>query len=96
MPQFRRPITLDMTPDGRFAGPASGGPSWPVKLGAVATIVAASIGALVVGALVLWLALWLVAFAAVAGLVAWAAFRIQMWRMRNRTQGAPPAPWMRR
>jgi O-antigen/teichoic acid export membrane protein len=65
-------------------------------LGAIATVVAASICALVVGALVLWLALWLVAIAAVAGLVAWTAFRFQVWRMRNRAPGAPPAPWIRR
>lgn len=96
MNRFRAPVTLDMTPDGRFTDRRRGFLSWPTKLGAAAAIVAVSLCALVIGALLLWLALWLVAIAAVAGLVAWAAFRFQLWRARHRVRPAPPAAWGRR
>jgi hypothetical protein len=91
MDPFRRPITLDMTPEGRFTGP--GRPAWPVRIGAVAALIAATIVAVVIGALVLWIALWLLAIGAIAGLIAWAAFRFHLWRLRHRLPPSPPGPW---
>ena len=82
MDPYQRNITIDMTPDGRFRSP--GGPTWPVRLWAMATVVAISAAALVIGAVVLWLALWIAAIAAGAGMVAWAAFKFQAWRLRHR------------
>ncbi len=67
-----------MTIDGRFQGPAR--PSWPVRLGVAAVIVAVVAGGIAAALLALWLALILIPVAIVAGLVAWAALRFQLWR----------------
>ncbi len=84
-------VILDMTPDGDFrAAPRfSGKPvsSWPLKLGLGAAVVSAGAVALVAAALFLWLASVLIPIAIVAGLVAYIAFRIQVFRAvrRHRT-----------
>lgn len=78
----RLPQTLDMTPQGEFVTrPAGGG--WPLRLGLGAAIVAAVAGGLALAAVFLWLASVLIPVALVAGLVAYLAFRYQMWRARR-------------
>ena len=80
----RHPVTIDMTPDGRFAAPPqSFRPTWPVKIGVMAVLVAVGATFLAVAALFLWLALWLIPVALVAGAIAWASLRYQMWKMRR-------------
>ncbi len=70
-----------MTPDGAFRAPP--GPALPIKVGAVAVVVAVLAGALSVAAFVFWFAVSLIPVALVAGAVAWLAFRFQLWRMRR-------------
>jgi len=81
------PRTIDMTPEGEFVTqpvpPAPGAGLWAVRLGLGAAVVAAIAGALVVAALVLWVASVMIPVALVAGLVAYAAFRFQMWRAQR-------------
>jgi hypothetical protein len=81
------PRIIDMTPEGDFVSPRSharppGG--FAVTLGLSAAIVAAVAGAVVVAALLLWVASIMIPVALVAGVVAYAAFRFQMWRVRRR------------
>jgi hypothetical protein len=84
------PRTIDMTPDGEFVtphvAPAPGTGLWALRLGLGAAIVAAIAGAVVVAALVLWVASVMIPVALVAGLVAYAAFRFQMWRTQRSTR----------
>jgi hypothetical protein len=40
-------------------------------------------GGLALAAFALWLALFLVPVALIAGVIAWLAFRFQLWRARN-------------
>jgi hypothetical protein len=81
------PRIIDMTPEGDFVSPQPrtrppGG--FAVTLGLSAAIVAAIAGAVVVAALLLWVASIMIPIALVAGVVAYAAFRFQMWRVRRR------------
>ena len=81
------PRTIDMTPDGDFVSPRPrsrppGG--FAITLGVGAAVVAAIAGAVVVAALVLWVASIMIPVALVAGVVAYAAFRFQSWRTRRR------------
>ncbi len=78
--RFERPI-IDMTPDGRFAGP----PSTPVasQLFRYAVVLAVIAGAGAVAALLLWLAFLLIPIAIGAALIAYVAFRWQLWRRRG-------------
>jgi hypothetical protein len=83
----RIPQTIDMTPEGDFVSPrpASRPPGgFAVTLGLGAAVVAAIAAAVVVAALVLWVASIMIPVALVAGVVAYAAFRFQMWRTRRR------------
>ncbi len=79
-----------MTPDGEFitshVPPPSRGGVWAVRLGLSAAVIAAIAGAVVVGALVLWVASVMIPVALVAGVVAYAAFRFQMWRAQRSTR----------
>jgi hypothetical protein len=77
----RRPIELDMTTDGRFREPAA--TPLVTQIGRVAILVAVAAG--LVGFLVfaLWLALAMIPVVVGAGLIAWAAFRFQVWRARQ-------------
>jgi hypothetical protein len=87
----RRPPIIDMTPDGRFAAPpASFQPAWPIKLGAIAVIVAVTTGFLALAALFLWIALWLIPIALIAGGVAYVALRFQMWRLGRAPRNLRP------
>ncbi len=71
-----------MTPQGEFVTRLTGG-GWPLRLGLGAAIVAAVAGGLALAAVFLWLASVLIPVALVAGLVAYLAFRYQMWRARR-------------
>jgi high-affinity Fe2+/Pb2+ permease len=82
MPDFRRKPVLDMTPDGQFVGP-SPRPAWMVRLIAGAVLVAVAAGCIAIAALAFWVALALIPIAIVAGLVAWAGLRFQLWRARR-------------
>ncbi len=72
-----------MTPQGGFVGPAPVA-TWPLRLGLGAALIAAIAGGLALAAVFLWVASVLVPIALVAGLVAYVAFRFQMWRVRGR------------
>jgi hypothetical protein len=84
------PRTLDMTPDGEFVAPyvpEPRGPGvWAVRLGLAAAVVAAIAGAVVVAALMLWVASVMIPVALIAGVVAYAAFRFQVWRAQRSTR----------
>ncbi len=81
------PRTIDMTPDGEFVqphvSPPPGAGLWAVRIGLGATVIAAIAGAVVVAALVLWVASVMIPVALVAGVVAYAAFRFQVWRAQR-------------
>ncbi len=77
-----------MTPQGDFLLPpdAPAGaprPVWAVRLGLGAALVAAVAGGLALAAVFLWVASVLIPVALIAGVVAYAAFRFQMWRHRR-------------
>jgi hypothetical protein len=83
----RTPRIIDMTPDGDFVTPhqpTRPAGAWAVKLGLSAAIIAAVAGAVAVAALLLWVASIMIPVALLAGLVAYGAFRFQMWRARRR------------
>ena len=62
--------------------------NWPLKLGVGAAVISAGAVAIVAAALFLWLASILIPVAIVAGLVAYVAFRIQVYRaVRQRKAG---------
>ena len=83
----RVPQTIDMTPAGDFVGASrpnvSSNSLWPLKLGLAAAALAAVAGVIAVGAVVLWIAMMLLPVALMAGLVAYAAFKFQVWRNRR-------------
>ncbi len=76
---------LDMTLQGDFVE----APVTPVagRVMAVAILVAVLAGALAVAALLLYLALALIPVVVAAGLIAYAAFRWQVWRARRASLG---------
>jgi hypothetical protein len=77
----RQPPQIEMTPDGRFRDP----PAVPLatRIARTAVAVAAVTGVFALLVLMLWFALALIPIALGAGLVAWAAIRFQLWRMRR-------------
>ena len=87
---------LDMTPDGRFRPPPR--PTLPLatRMALAAGVVAALAAALGVAALALWLAFMLIPLAVGAGVVAYLAFRFQLWRTGARQRPAPPVASRRR
>jgi hypothetical protein len=76
-----------MTPDGEFVTQPVPDPHgaglWAVRLGLGAALVAAIAGAVAVAALVLWVASVMIPVALIAGVVAYAAFRFQVWRAQR-------------
>ena len=78
----KEPPLLEMTPDGRFYEPSR----TPLigRIGRVAFVVAVLCGILASIALTIYIALLLIPIALGAGLIAYAAFRYQMWRARQR------------
>ena len=73
----RQPPELDMLPDGTIR-PIQ--PPIAVRVFRWAVVIALLAGALAVAALALWFALLLIPVAIAAGLIAWLAFRYQLWR----------------
>ena len=71
--------------DGEFITPPT--PSWPVRLAGTAIVVAVLAGVLALAALAFWVAVAMVPVVLVAGLVAWAAIRFQLWRARGGSGG---------
>jgi hypothetical protein len=74
----RYPPQLDMLPDGSFQQPPR--PPILTRIFLWAVVVAVIAGGLAAAAFALWLALFLVPVALLAGVVAWLAFRFQLWR----------------
>ncbi len=79
--QNRTPPQLDMTPEGMFREPLR--PPLASRIGVIALMVAVFAGMVGAAALAFWFALALIPVAVVAAVVAWVAFRIQMWRSRR-------------
>jgi uncharacterized RDD family membrane protein YckC len=75
--------TLDMTPEGEFRTPPK--PSWAQRVLAGAIVVAVLSTMLVIAALALWFALFLIPVALGAALVAYLAYRWRIWQARGRT-----------
>jgi hypothetical protein len=74
-----------MTPEGGFTNP----PDSPLATGLVrwAILVAVVAGGLALAAALLWFALMLVPVVIFAALVAWGAYRFQLWRARRAAAG---------
>jgi hypothetical protein len=77
----RKKLLIDMTPDGDFVEPSNS--SLTERIGRWAFVIAVLAGGLAAAALALWFALALIPVAIGAALVAWVAFRFQMWRIRR-------------
>ncbi len=77
----RRPPDIELLPDGGYRPRR---PPIAARIFTWAVVIAAIAGALAVAALALWFALILIPIVLVAGLVAWVAFRYQLWRARQR------------
>jgi hypothetical protein len=74
------PPELDMLPDGRFREQPK--TSLSTHVFRTAVLVAGAAGGLAIAALALWFALTLIPVAIGAALVAYGAFRFQLWRSR--------------
>jgi hypothetical protein len=81
-----RPPEIDLLPDGRYRPRR---PPIAARVFAWAMVVAVAAAALSIAALALWFALILIPLALVAGVIAWLAFRYQVWRAGRRD------PWQR-
>jgi len=81
----RRPPQLEMLPDGSFRDQ----PKTPLSTHVfrTAVLVAGVAGGLAIAALALWFALTLIPVAIGAALVAYVAFRFQLWRSRASAPG---------
>ena len=73
----RTPPELDLLPDGSYRPRR---PPISARIFAWAVVIAVVAAALAVAAFALWFALLLIPVVAVAGLIAWLAFRYQVWR----------------
>jgi hypothetical protein len=76
----RTPPDLDLLPDGSFR-PRQ--PPLAARVFRWAVVVALLAGALALAAVALWFALVLIPVAIGAGLIAWLAFRYQLWRAKR-------------
>lgn len=70
-----------MYPDGSFRQPAR--PPLLTRVFVWAAVVAVIAGGLAAAAFALWIALILLPVALIAGLIAWLAFRFQLWRAQG-------------
>jgi hypothetical protein len=77
----RNPPELEMRVDGSFRSPPR--PPLLTRIILWAAVIAVVAGGLALAAFALWLALFLVPVALIAGVIAWLAFRFQLWRARN-------------
>jgi hypothetical protein len=82
----RHPPELDLLPDGSYR---TRRPPIATRVFAWAVIIALVAAALAVAAFALWLALILIPVVLVAGLIAWLAFRFQLWRAARRRDAWP-------
>ena len=73
---------LDMTIEGKFVSPPK--PPLSTRILIWAVIIAVLAGAVSVAAFALWLALIILPVAVAACVVAWLAWRFQVWRARSR------------
>ena len=73
---------LDMTLEGGFRAPRPR-PRWMLRIGVVAALVALAGLGLIGAALAVWLVATLIPVVLVAGLIAWVALRVQLWRTRR-------------
>ncbi len=71
------PPELDLLPDGSYRQRR---PPVAARIFAWAIVIAVVAAALAVAAFALWIALILIPVVVVAGLIAWLAFRYQVWR----------------
>lgn len=78
-------LEIDMGPDGSFR--ETGKPSLAARIFFWAVVVATVVGSIVVAALALWVALALIPLAIAAALVAYLAFRFQLWRAGGSLRG---------
>ena len=83
------PPELDLLPDGSYRPRR---PPISARIFAWAVVIAVVAAALAVAAFALWIALLLIPVVAVAGLIAWLAFRYQLWRAGA---SARHGPWRR-
>jgi hypothetical protein len=81
----RVPPELDMRADGSFRLPPR--PPILVRIFIWAAVIAVIAGGLALAAFALWLALILVPVALLAAVIAWLAFRFQLWRARSSISG---------
>ena len=81
-------LEIDMRPDGSFREPAK--PPLAARIFFWAILVATITGAAVIAALALWVALALVPLAIGAAIVAYLAFRLQLWRAGGSFRGRGP------
>jgi len=77
----RRPPEIELLPDGSYR---SRRPPVAARIFAWAVVIAVAAGALAVAAFALWFALILIPVVVAAALIAWLAFRYQLWRSRQR------------
>lgn len=77
----RRPPELDMLPDGTFRQPAR--PPIMTRVFFWASVVAVIAGGFAIAAFLLWISLILIPIALLAGVIAWLAFRFQIWRAQG-------------
>lgn len=82
---YRRRVILDMTPEGKFRRL----PGIPLgtRIAVAAVVVALIAGGLAIGAFVVGVALTLIPVALVAVLVAYVAFKVELWRARRSIGG---------
>jgi hypothetical protein len=85
--RYRSPPQIDMLLDGSFRLPRR--PSLPMRIAGVAIVVAVLAGTFAIAALALWLAIAMIPIVVIAGVIAWAAIRFQLWRTR-RPLATPP------
>ncbi len=79
----RRTIIVDMTPEGEFRRPRApefGRTPWLFRLAAAGALVALVLGTLALAAFAFWLAMTLLPVVIIAAAIAYAAFRLQLWR----------------
>lgn len=76
-----RPPEIELLPDGSYRPRR---PPIATRIFAWAVVIAIAAGALAVASLALWFALILIPVVVAAGLIAWLAFRYQLWRTRQR------------
>lgn len=76
-----RPPEIELLPDGSYRPRR---PPIATRIFAWAVVIGVAAGALAVASLALWFALILIPVVVAAGLIAWLAFRYQLWRTRQR------------